>query len=272
MEPIAFLYSGLGNFPLAPVTSLHYRARDGLDIEAYLTLPREQVAKGLPLIVMPHGGPAARDDMEWDWWSQYLAHLGYAVIKPNYRGSTGYGSAFYRKGEGQWGLAMQDDLIDAIDHLAAAGTIDPDRVCIVGGSYGGYAALRGAQRDGARYRCAVSYAGVADIAGMMKYDNKFIDSHSRRDFHKRTASDFKAVSPINFPEQFSIPVLLMHGKRDLTVPVNQSQDMYSRLVKAGKKVRYVEQPLGDHHFSRYEDRLQFLQEVTAFLKANNPAN
>jgi dipeptidyl aminopeptidase/acylaminoacyl peptidase len=272
MDLIGPVNSKLGRAALAPVTSLRYKARDGLEIEAFLTLPQGREPKGLPLIVMPHGGPAARDELEWDWWSQYLAHLGYAVIKPNYRGSTGYGAEFEGKSDGEWGLAMQDDLIDAIDHLAAAGTVDPKRVCIVGASYGGYAALRAAQRDSARYRCAVSYAGVADIGGMLKYDSRFINSSSRRDYRRKGAPDYQKVSPINFAEQFAIPVLLMHGRRDLTVPVRQSQAMYAKLMKAGKQARYVEQPLADHHFSRYEDRLQFLQELTTFLQAHNPAN
>jgi dienelactone hydrolase len=256
---------------IAPVSTFRYKTRDGLEVEAILTLPPGRAAKNLPLIVLPHGGPAARDEADWDWWSEYLAYIGYAVVKPNYRGSTGYGTEFQDKGYGQWGLAMQDDLIDAIDHLASAGTVDPKRVCIAGASYGGYAALRAAQRDGARYRCAISYAGVADIADLMRYDSGFLNSGRTRDYRKRSAPDYKGVSPSNFPEQFSIPVLLMHGKRDLTVPVRQSRAMAEKLKKAGKRMRYVEQPLGDHHFSRTEDRLEFLKEMTDFLQANNPA-
>lgn len=272
MQLLAYFNSQIKGARLNPVSTINYRARDGLAINAVLTLPKGREAKGLPLIVLPHGGPAARDEEEWDWWSQYLAQSGYAVVQPNYRGSTGFGTAFHEKGEGEWGLRMQDDLLDAIDHLATAGIADPKRVCIAGASYGGYAALRAAQRDGAHYRCAISYAGVSDIAGMLRYDSRFLNAGLSRDYHKRAAPDYKQVSPLNFPEEFSIPVLLMHGARDLTVPVKQSQSMARKLEGARKSFRYVEQKLADHHFSRSEDRLEFLREMSGFLDKYNPAD
>jgi dipeptidyl aminopeptidase/acylaminoacyl peptidase len=187
---------------------------------------------------MPHGGPFARDSETWDWWAQFLAERGYAVLQPNYRGSSGYGSEFAAKGEGQWGLAMQDDLNDAVDWAVQQGLVDARRVCIAGASYGGYAAMRAAQRDGGKFR---------------------------------QAPDFRAVSPIHYPEQFSVPILLMHGKKDLRVQVRQSREMAEKLKKAGKDYIYIEQPEGDHHFSRQEDRLQFLKEMEAFLAKHNPA-
>ena len=109
-----------------------------------LTLPRSRPAKALPVIVLPHGGPFARDAEDWDWWSQFLAERGYAVVQPNYRGSSGFGTAFAEKGQGQWGLAMQDDLNDALAHLVKEGIADRKRACMVGASYGGYAAMRAA--------------------------------------------------------------------------------------------------------------------------------
>jgi dienelactone hydrolase len=270
LMPVAFVNSRLKDAVLAPVRSIRYKARDGLELEAVLTLPKDKPSKNLPLIMMPHGGPGSRDAESWDWWAQYLASMGYAIVQPNYRGSTGYGDAFYEKGDGQWGMAMQDDLLDAIDHLAKQGIADAKRVCIVGASYGGYAALRGAQRDGAHYRCAVSYAGVADLPGISRYDSQFLNAGRSRDYWKARADNMKSVSPINFAEQFSIPVLLVHGKKDLRVPVQQSREMAERLTKAGKAVRYVEQADADHHFSRTADRVQFLQELTGFLREHNP--
>ena len=261
----------LPNAGLAPVRSIRYKARDGLEIEAILTLPKGREAKNLPLILLPHGGPFARDLEEWDWIAQFLANRGYAVIQPNYRGSSGYGTAFAAKGEGQWGLAMQDDLNDAVDHLANEGIADPKRVCIAGASYGGYAAMRGAQRDGGRYRCAISYAGVSNLGSMMRYDSRFLNSGARRDWMREQAPDYRAVSPVYLASEFSTPILLMHGKVDRRVPVNQSRDMAEKLKAVGKPHRYVEQPLGDHFFSRQEDRLEFLKEVEAFLAAHNPA-
>ena len=136
-------------------------------------MPRGRGTKNLPLIVMPHGGPFARDSESWDWWSQYLAELGYAVIQPNYRGSSGYGTAFAKKGQGEWGLKMQDDLDDAVAWLAKEGIADPKRACMVGASYGGYAAMRAAQRDGAHYRCTVCYAGVSGLQAMQRSELRF---------------------------------------------------------------------------------------------------
>jgi dienelactone hydrolase len=260
---------------LSPVSTIHYKARDGLDIAAVLTLPAGKDPKNLPFILLPHGGPFARDAERWDWWVQFLAWRGYAVLQPNYRGSSGFGTAFAEKGEGQWGLAMQDDLNDAVDWAVKQGIADPGRVCMVGASYGGYAAMRAAQRDGARYRCAVSYAGVSDLGAMMRYDRRFLYHGTRKDWMKEQAPDFASVSPIGHAAQFTTPILLMHGKKDRRVQVSQSREMAEKLKAAGKvegkDYIYVEQPLADHHFSREADRLDFLERLDAFLKAHNPA-
>jgi dipeptidyl aminopeptidase/acylaminoacyl peptidase len=271
LQRVAIVNERIGMAAVNPVRTIRYKARDGLELSAILTLPAGREAKALPVVMMPHGGPFARDDESWDYWAQALAERGYAVVQPNFRGSSGFGTAFAKKGEGQWGLAMQDDVNDALAEVARLGIGDAKRAAIVGGSYGGYAALRAAQRDGALYRCAVSFAGVADLPALLKFDGRFLNSGRGTDWLKGQAPDLRGVSPINFPEQFSIPVLLVHGKADRRVPVKQSRQMAERLQKAGKNVRYVEQPEGDHHLSRYEDRLQFLQETEAFLKQHNPA-
>lgn len=271
MNIIASTNDALRKAKLAPVRTIRYKARDGLEIPAILTLPNGLAPKGLPLIVMPHGGPAVRDSEEWDWWAQFLADRGYAVVQPNYRGSTGFGREFAAKGDGEWGAKMQDDLNDAVAHLGDAGIVDPKRVCMVGASYGGYAAMRAAQRDAALYRCAVSYAGVSDLAHLARVDSRSLYGKSARLYLKEKAPDFRAVSPIHFPEQFGAPILLVHGKKDLRVPVSQSREMAEKLRRAGKVVEYVEQPDGDHHFSREEDRVQFLKLLEAFLAEHNPA-
>lgn len=275
MQLLARVNEIIGAASLAPMRTIHYKARDGLDIPAILTVPEGRDAKNLPLILMPHGGPIARDREEWDWWVQFLVNRGYAVIQPNYRGSSGFGAEFLNKGEGQWGLAMQDDLNDAVDWAVQQGVADPKRVCIVGASYGGYAALRGAQRDGGRFRCAISYAGVSDLGAIMRYDRSFLNGGAASDYWKERAEDFRDVSPIFHAAEFSTPTLIMHGKKDRRVLVGQSREMVEKLKAAGKVVGkdyvYVEQPLGDHHFSRQEDRLDFLQRMEAFLKEHNPA-
>lgn len=156
------------------VRTVEYKARDGTAVEAILTLPRNRFARALPIIVMPHGGPFARDAEEWDWWTQFLAESGYLVIQPNYRGSSRYGSAFAKLGRGQWSLKMQDDRDDALAWTAKEGIANPKRACMVGASYEGYAAMCATQRGGGLYRCAVSYAGVSDLAAMRRYDSRFL--------------------------------------------------------------------------------------------------
>lgn len=260
----------IGMKRMNPVRTIRYRARDGLEIAAVLTLPAGKKSN-LPLIVMPHGGPFARDTEEWDWWTQFLASRGYAVVQPNYRGSSGYGTPFTQKGQGQWGLAMQDDLNDVVPELAKLGIADPKRACMVGASYGGYAAMRAAQRDGKLYRCAVAFAGVSDLNRMLNQNRNFLGSDARRDWLKMQAPDLKAVSPLNYPGEFSIPLLLVHGKKDRVVPIVHSRAMASKLKGVGKDVVYIEQPEADHHFSRSEDRLEFLKALEAFLAKHNPA-
>lgn len=268
---IAWLNDALGEQELAPVRTIRYRARDGVEISAVLTLPRGREARNLPVIVMPHGGPFARDEERWDWEVQFLADRGYAVIQPNYRGSSGYGSAFAELGEGQWGHKMQDDLNDALAYLVEQGIGDGRRACMVGSSYGGYAALRAAQRDPTLYRCAVSFAGVSDLGAWSRYDRSFLNNRGRRKWLRDQAPDLGGVSPINHAASFGIPVLLVHGDKDSTVPVSQSRQMAERLRAANKDFRYVEQEDGDHNFSRSAHREEYLRELEAFLDRHNPA-
>ncbi|WP_260599541.1 alpha/beta hydrolase family protein [Sphingomonas endolithica] len=270
MDQLSVNNAAIGLKRVHPVRTIRYKAKDGLEIAAVLTLPRADT-KNAALIVMPHGGPFARDAEDWDWWTQFLADRGYAVVQPNYRGSSGYGTPFTEKGQNQWGLAMQDDLNDAVTALAKEGIADPKRVCMVGASYGGYAAMRAAQRDGKLYRCAVSYAGVSDLNRMKRHDSSFLFAGARQDWLKMQAPDLKGVSPGNFAKDFSIPMLMVHGKKDRVVPIVQSREMVEELRAARKDVTYIEQPAADHHFTRSEDRLQFLKALETFLAKHNPA-
>jgi dipeptidyl aminopeptidase/acylaminoacyl peptidase len=271
---LALLNDALGMARLGAVSTVKFKARDGMAMSGVLTLPPGRQGKNLPLVLMPHGGPiGVRDSEEFDWWTQFLADRGYAVFQPNYRGSGGYGRAFEKAGDGEWGMKMQDDLNDAVDHLVATGVVDPKRVCIAGASYGGYAAMRAAQRDGARYRCAISYAGVSDLQALKSTNGRsFLYGNSLRSYFNARATDMKSVSPINFPEQFSTPILIMHGAKDKRVAIAQSKRMADKLSSIGKDMIYIEQPKADHFFSRAEDRLQFLEESERFLTKHNPAN
>lgn len=261
----------LSSGPNGAVTTIVYTARDGLEVPAILTLPPGREAKDLPLVVLPHGGPQVRDYEQWDWWAQFLADRGYAVLQPNYRGSAGFGEDYLKLGDGEWGLKMQDDIVDAKAWAVERGLADPDRVCVVGGSYGGYVAMRAAQRDHTHFRCAVSFAGVSDLTGMMSDGRRSLFGKYMVEYWQKRTGDLSAVSPIKFPDQFGIPILLVHGKEDARVPVAQSRDLATALRKAGKRYKYVEQREGDHHFSRMEDRLEFLLEMEKFLDEHNPA-
>jgi dipeptidyl aminopeptidase/acylaminoacyl peptidase len=267
------VYEGLS--ATSEVKAISYPAADGLKIPGILTLPRGAAAKNLPLIVMPHGGPEAKDTEDFDWWAQAYAAQGYAVLQPNFRGST-LNSQFVAAGFGEWGRKMQTDLSDGVRYLAGQGLIDPKRVCIVGASYGGYAALAGVTLESGVYRCAVSVAGIADIRQFRKWLKTGFLSRAYRNWDRfmGTADQndpaLTAISPIEHVQSVSVPVLLIHGKDDTVVPYDQSSDMQKALKRAGKPVELVTMKHEDHWLSHSETRLQMLQASMQFLKANNP--
>lgn len=256
---------------LAPVKTIRYTARDGLPIEAVLTLPPRREAKALPVILLPHGGPWAQDVPGYDYWAQFFAAKGYAVLQPNFRGSTGYGSSFTAKGEGQLGLAMQDDLNDSLQWAVSQGIADARRACIVGASYGGYAAMWSIARDPDLFRCAISIAGVADLRREVNNFGSYYLGGKYRDDWERMTPDFPAVSPLNAIPRIKAPLLLVHGKKDLTVDHGQSSRMHSKMKSAGKDVEFLSLPQADHYFTREADRLALLQAMERFLDAHNPA-
>lgn len=273
------VYSGLSEADVSPVRSIKYKAADGLEITGYLTLPRGRDPKNLPLIVLPHGGPEGRDTPGFDWWSQALASRGYAVLQPNFRGSEGFGWDFVKAGFGEWGRKMQTDLSDGVRDLAKQGVIDPKRVCIVGASYGGYAALAGATLDRGVYRCAVSVAGPSDLKKMLiavrdahngemsaaqRYWLRFMGAEGIKD------PDLAALSPARLADKVEIPVMLIHGKDDTVVRYDQSQVMADALKKAGKPVTFVALDGEDHWLSRGATRLKMLTETVAFVEKHNP--
>lgn len=258
--------------------SITYRARDGTRIPAYLTLPNVPEPRNLPLILLVHGGPHnTRDTMDFDWWAAFLASRGYAVLQPNYRGSGGYGKAWEDAGRRQWGGLMQTDVEDGAAAIVRAGIADEARMCIVGASYGGYAALAGATLTPDRYRCAVSVAGVSDLISMLNdtiNQSGGSDSFSA-DWWRASIGDrsedraaIREVSPANLADRVHIPILLMHGTEDTVVPMEQSRRMQRALSAAGKDVRFVELRGDDHWLSDASTRIQMLQEMDAFLQQN----
>lgn len=271
-DPIGEIYKGAG-VPLE-VKRITYTAADGLKIPAYLTFPRGKSAQKLPLIVFPHGGPEARDTAEFNWWAQAMASQGYLVLQPNYRGST-VTSEHLSAGFGEWGRKMQTDLSDGIQYLVKEGMVDPSRVCIVGGSYGGYAALAGVTLQQGIYRCAVSVAGISDIKRMLRDVSSYAD-HERRYWNRfmgvNGPSDpiVQQISPINHVDAITVPVLLIHGTDDTVVNIDQSSVMLDAMKHAKKDVQMVTLKKEDHWLSHSETRLQMLQSTVDFLRAHNP--
>jgi len=259
---------------VGPISTVNYTAQDGLELEAVLTLPPGREARGLPVVVLPHGGPRAHDDANFDWWAQAFASRGYAVLQPNFRGSTEHGDEFLHAGDGEWGKKMQSDLSDGLAHLAEQGIVDPNRACIMGASYGGYAALAGVTLQQGLYRCAVSIAGVSDLD--LFFSREYRESGNSKETREGwlemmgPRSDLGAVSPRRFAERADAPILLIHGRDDTVVPYEQSTRMADSLRDAGKPVEFVELPGEDHWLSRASTRLQMLKEAVAFVEQHNP--
>ena len=272
---IGKVYAGIDS-PLE-VRRITYTAADGLEIPAYLTLPRGREPHKLPLIVVPHGGPQARDDILFDFWSQALAEQGYAVLRPNYRGST-VTEQFLEAGYGQWGRKMQTDLSDGVRYLSKEGIVDAARVCIVGASYGGYAALAGVTLEPGVYRCAISVAGLSDLGQMLRWeggggvDTRYLTRYWGRYWGVSGSADplLNGLSPVKHVDVVNVPVLLIHGRDDTVVPYEQSQMMFDTLKGAKKDVQLVPLKKEDHWLSRGETRLQMLEASVTFSARTPP--
>jgi dienelactone hydrolase len=265
-------YDGLKPSDLGDVKPYPYKARDGLDIHAYLTLPPGRDPHNLPTVIFPHGGPEARDSMDFDWWAQFMASRGYAVLQPNFRGSSGYGWNFVQAGDGEWAGKVQYDVQDGVKKLIADGITDPKRICIVGASYGGYMALAGATFSPDLYACAISYAGVSDLnrtvsTGTM-FGSEVVSIWKRRIGADKDASKLDSGSPANYAGQVKIPILLLHSDKDNTVPIEQSQIEEDALKHAGKQVEFVTLEGDDHQLEYSATRIKLLQEVERFLAAH----
>ncbi len=233
---------------LGPAKPFTYKARDGTPISGYLTLPPNLAAgEKPPLIVYPHGGPEARDMMTFDIVAQFLATRGYAVFQPNFRGSSGYGQAFINAGNRQFGGTMQTDIADGVYQLIDEGQVDASRICIMGASYGGYAALMGVANYPHLYRCAVSMAGVSDLTRQVRWERE--EEGANSEVYKywvtkigdpdRDRAAMDAASPIFNIAEIKVPIMLMHGTEDAVVPFAQSESMSLALKKAGRNQKLV---------------------------------
>ena len=274
LDPFAAYRPNLPIQYLARPKPMSYTARDGQKVAGYLTLPVGREPKGLPLIVLPHGGPyGVRDKLQYDDEVQVLANRGYAVLQVNYRGSGGYGGAYEKLGDGQIGRKMQDDLDDAMDWAVKEGIADRARVCMVGSSYGGYAAMWAVIRNPDRYRCAASFAGVTDWKRILKYDARFFSRKGAREWKNRVAGaefDLDTVSPAHRVGTLDRPLLVAHGKKDSNVPFSQFKQFQSAANGAGKKVDYLVFEDEGHGFENAANEAKWFQALVDFLAKHNP--
>ncbi|MCC2956938.1 prolyl oligopeptidase family serine peptidase [Massilia sp. IC2-477] len=276
ISKIADLRPGINPAQMGRQQFIRYKARDGLEIPALLTLPAGGAKTKLPMVVLVHGGPFVRGG-SWGWnrETQFVASRGYAVLEPEFRGSTGFGTKHFKAGFKQWGLAMQDDLADGVRWAVGKGIADGARVCIAGASYGGYATLMGLVKDPELYKCGINWVGVTDIN--LLYNGGWNFSNDTSDEYKaygmpemigdpvKDAAQFKATSPLAQAARITQPVLLAYGGADRRVPVNHGTAFRDALQKTNKNVEWVEYPEEGHGWSLEKNNFDFWGRVERFL-------
>jgi len=256
----------LENVRLAAVRSITYPASDGVQIPAYLTLPAGGDGRNLPAVLLPHGGPGARDEWGFDWLAQYLVHQGYAVLQPNYRGSAGYGDDWLqRNGFRSWRTSI-GDIASGARWLAAQGIADPRRTAILGWSYGGYAALQSGVVEPGLFKAIVAIAPVTDLQ-QVKDDVRMFTIRRNVAEYIGSGPHIAEGSPLRHAERIAAPVLLFHGDRDVNVPIVHSRRMDQALREAGKRSELVLFPGLEHDLADSEARSRMLRRIGAFLEA-----
>ena len=260
----------LEDYTLAPMKPFTITSRDGLDLHSYLTLPAGAEPRGLPMVLNVHGGPWARDEWGYDPEAQWLANRGYAVLQVNFRGSTGFGKAFLNAGNREWGAKMHDDLIDAVDWAVAEGVADPKRICIYGGSYGGYAALVGAAFTPDVFSCAIDIVGPSSIITLIDsvppYWQPLLNVFRVRVGDVETEKEFlESRSPLFKADRINIPMLIAQGANDPRVKQAEAEQIVNALRAKGKEVDYLLYADEGHGFGRPENRMAFYAAAEQFL-------
>jgi len=262
-------YPTIDNGKLAKMHLVNYKARDGVIIPAFLSLPHQvsvEQAKDFPSIIMPHGGPRARDYWGYDYWVQFLTARGYAVLQMNYRGSTGYGDEFESLGKQEWGGKMIDDINDGTQWLIKEGIANPEKICIMGWSYGGYAALQAPIASADTYKCSIAGGAVSNMPSFMIYQRQYTGYRRYKDYVKSDETSLVDISPYHQMEKLKLPVLMFHGTEDRSVPFKQAIKFVDEMKNHGKSIKFVNLESADHHLSREKDRVLYLKEVENFLK------
>lgn len=258
---------------MASVMPIKYKARDGVVIHGYLTIPAGKDPKSLPMVVYPHGGPFARDTWHFDHDVQFLASLGYAVLQMNYRGSPGFGVNFEEAGYRKMGTVMQDDITDGTHWAIDQGVADPSRIAIMGWSFGGYSALMGVLREPTLYRCAIDLAGVTSWSEIFNYDLAISDMYKESSAKYmgdpvKDRDELDRQSPVKLIDRLQVPLLAAYSKDDTTVPYEQARLLKDALDKAHKSYEYIGEYNEGHGFYGYESRLNLYRKVEAFLAKN----
>jgi dipeptidyl aminopeptidase/acylaminoacyl peptidase len=275
ISPLVVTYPGLTPSQIAPTWTVRYKARDGLEVEALLTLPpgikSEPANAPLPFVVLPHGGPTGCNGSGFDYRVQFLASRGYGVFQPQFRGSCGYGKEFKKAGQQQWGLSMQDDVTDGTLWLVQQHIADPARIAIVGFTgYGGYAALMGAIKGESIYRCLVAISPIADLEllSINRHDFLYSDANMpKQDIDRKLMGE---ISPVQNAAHIGIPALFIHGRKDYTVPAEHTERMVEAMQKAGKTAEVLYLDEADHDLSHGGDRLATLKALEKFLATHIP--
>ena len=265
LDLLAEEYPELGAERLFQRSRVRYIARDGTEITAYLMRPLEADAP-LPAVLFPPLGILSGWPGGLDYWTAFFTDRGYAVLRPEYRGSAGYGYRFEQAGVRNWGLQMQDDLTDAARWLAERGTADPARMCIVGIGYGGYAAMMAALKTPDMFRCAVSLGGVSDLNRHINFYREYLQANYFREEIGSPSRDLRPRSPYHNVSEINTPLLLAHGEDDRIVDVVQSRRMAEEMQEHGKEVEYLELPEGDHYLSAQPNRHAFFRAMDRFLQ------
>lgn len=270
LQHLATVSPWLNKDDLVEMKPITYKSRDGLTIHGYLTLPKGDVQKNLPVVVNPHGGPWHRDVWGYDPEAQFLANRGYAVLQMNFRGSTGYGRKFWEASFKQWGLAMQNDVTDGVKHLIDQGIADPKRVCIYGGSYGGYAVLAGLAFTPELYACGVDYVGVSNIFTLMETIPPYWEPMRQQFYemvgHPEKDKDLlKAASPVFHVDRMRAPLFVAQGAKDPRVKKAESDQIVDALKKRGVDVPYLVKENEGHGFHNEENRFDFYSKMEEFL-------